>query len=491
MIRPPSRLWSGARIRRALQLCRWRYLRWALAVPALPFALWACTSHPLEAPIPLPEQQNDQYYEVNPIRDVDILFMIDNSPSMAEEQDNLARNFPAFIDELRKIPGGLPSVHIGVVSSDLGAGSTPLQGGCGRVAGDRGILQAKANCGLSATDRFVSSVPNGTANPTANFQGDLSQVFSCMAKLGTSGCGYEHQLQSTRVALYETITPENKGFLRENAYLALIFITDEDDCSADIKSDLFTDDMAFPGTAASFRCAQVSHLCNGMTPPVAPFTAPLASCEPNETASNRLLKVSDLVESIRGVKPRPDQQIIVSGIFGWPNNNTLTGAMYTYAKNKDGALDYDQICESNNGKATAALRMKKFVDAFGQNGTFFSICQDDFRPAMQQIGVKLAAKLGNPCISAPLIDIKPDPGVQADCQVIDQEPGDNGATVARPLPPCGKGATPCWKLAADPMCTESGYKIDVDRGGILAKPGTQQAIKCLTCAKPDDERCKR
>jgi hypothetical protein len=472
---------------RPVSLCRWRYLRWALAIPALPLALWACNSHPLEAPIPLPEQQNDQYYEVNPIRDVDILFMVDNSPSMQQEQENLGRNFPAFIDELRKIPGGLPSVHIGIISSDLGAGSTPLQGGCGRVAGDRGILQVKPGCGLNATDKFLISTPNGTPNPTVNFMGDLGTVFSCMAKLGTSGCGYEHQLQSSRVALYEQITPDNKGFIRENAYLALIYITDEDDCSAEIGSDLFTDDMKFAGTSSSFRCAQVGHLCKGMEPPINEFSAPLTDCDSNE--AGRLISVQAMVESIKKVKRNPDQQILVSGIFGWPNNTT--GAEYRYVKGRDG-IDYGSICQSANGDATAALRMKKFVDSFKENGSFFSICQDDFRPAMKQIGEKLAAKLGNPCITAPLVDIKPaEAGVQADCQVIDAEPGDNGAAPKlTPLPPCGSGAMPCWKLAADTSCGDSGFKIDVQRS-VLPKPGTQQAIKCLTCAKPDDARCAK
>jgi hypothetical protein len=477
MTGPSSPVWS---------LCRWRILRWALAIPALPLALWACNSHPLEAPVPLPEQQNDQYYEVNPVRDVDILFMIDNSPSMKEEQENLARNFPAFIDELKKIPGGLPSVHIGIISSDLGAGSMPLMGGCTRVAGDRGILQAKAGCGLNANDRFLVSVPNGTANPMVNFTGDLGTVFSCMAKLGVSGCGYEHQLQSSRVALYEMITAENKGFLRDQAYLALIYITDEDDCSAEITSDLFTDDMTFPGTSSSFRCAQVGHLCKGMSPPIGEFSAPLADCDSNE--KGRLISVQAMVDSIRKVKRNPDQQILVSGIFGWPNN--ATGAQYRYVKTPDG-IDYGAICQSANGSATGALRMKKFVDSFGENGAYFSICEDDFRPAMQKIGEKLAAKLGNPCISAPLVDIKPaEPGVQADCQVIDSEPVAGAEPTKTALPPCGSGAMPCWKLAADPKCVDSGFKIDVQRS-VLPKPGTEQAIKCLTCSKPDDARCAR
>src|SRR5205814_5112437 len=134
--------------------------------------------------------------------------------------------------------------------------------------------------------------------------------FSCMANLGTQGCGYEHQLQSTRVALYETVTRENAGFLRPNALLAIILVTDEDDCSAETTSDLFTDDISFPMTTASFRCSQVGHLCNGLSPPIAPFDVPLESCRDNP--GGRLIRVSDVVDSIRVLKRNPAEQILVA-----------------------------------------------------------------------------------------------------------------------------------------------------------------------------------
>ena len=51
-------------------------------------------------------------------RNVDLLVLIDDSPSMADKQANLAANFPRFIDVLSTIPGGFPNVHIGVATSD-------------------------------------------------------------------------------------------------------------------------------------------------------------------------------------------------------------------------------------------------------------------------------------------------------------------------------------------------------------------------------------
>jgi hypothetical protein len=322
-------------------------------------------------------------------RPLDLLFVVDNSPSMQEEQQNLRTNFAALMQTLQALPGGLPDLHVGVVTSDLGAGDQKLpNGGCPTLGGDRGILQTKPECGLDANARFLSSFDNGTRN---NFQGDLTKTFSCMANVGTRGCGYEHQLQAARVGLYESITIENAGFLRPDALLGIVIVTDEDDCSAPVRTDFFANDAPFHGTTGSFRCAQAGHLCNGIAPPIAPFDVPFELCQANEGGS--LIKVSEIVASIRALKPVPDQQIVVAGIFGWPASGT--GAHYRYVQNQreGGLIDYDAICNSGNGNATGALRLKRFIDSFGASGSFFSICEDDFSPALQTIAQRLAGRL--------------------------------------------------------------------------------------------------
>jgi hypothetical protein len=54
--------------------------------------------------------------------------MIDDSGSMMQEQENLQRNFPRFIKILQEVRGGLPNVHIGVISSNVGAGNVHIPG---------------------------------------------------------------------------------------------------------------------------------------------------------------------------------------------------------------------------------------------------------------------------------------------------------------------------------------------------------------------------
>src|SRR5262245_22890138 len=191
------------------------------------------------------------------------------------------------------------------------------------------------------------------------------------------------------------------------------------------------------------------------------------------------------------VKQRPDQQIIVAGIFGWPTTGAGT---YRYTKSGGGEVDYGSVCSSMNGTATAALRVKGFVDAFGQSGSFFSICQDDFRPAMQKIGEKVAARLSTPCIGAKLVDMDPNTKqIDADCQVVDRVPAMTPTGYQdTPLPNCAKSGNkvPCWDIAPDSMC-EAGSKVAVNRGGQMPKQGTQQSIQCATCAVGSkDPGCK-
>jgi hypothetical protein len=459
-----------------------------LRTPAPLFVLLAaCNAQPLAQPHPMPEQQTDKYVEINVSRKADILFVVDDSLSMEKEQENLGRNFPAFIEVLRGIKGGLPDLHIGVVTSDLGAGPGP-ESGC-RVGGLQGILQGwERACGLRPDQKFIA-VSEG--EQTRNYDGDLARVFGCMANVGIRGCGYEHQLAATTKALSVQRTPENAGFLREDAFLQIIVITDEDDCSAPPESDLFT--RAFPEEEPSFRCARVGHLCRGQMPPAADFQAPLGECRPVENGD--LIAVASFVEEVRALKASPDK-ILVSGIFGWPTG----GAAGEYRVGRapaelarTGKWDYLPACESDNGSAAAALRVKQFVEAFGANGFFESICVGDFRPALEKIAHKLAL-LVDPdlCVEAPLVDLDPAAaGIQPDCVVSERAPALGGYDETY-LPPCSTAGADraCWRLEPNDRCGAHA-QVFIDRKGQDLEPETRVAIKCRTCVRPDDERCRR
>ena len=97
-----------------------------------------------------------------------------------------------------------------------------------------------------------------------------------------------------------------------------------------------------------------------------------------------LLPVQGVVEDLNRLTT---QSVTVSVIAGWPMPNTK--AEFGYRYNHEAATSTPEVipvCETRNGTAAPALRLKQFVDAFGAKGKMVSICQDDFSSAMGQIG---------------------------------------------------------------------------------------------------------
>ena len=87
-----------------------------------------------------------------------------------------------------------------------------------RGLGTRVASASGRGCGLARG----RPLPGGRQpDGSKNFTGELVDVFGCLATLGTEGCGYEHQLQSMRVAL-SYLQPGAGDFLRPDAQLAIV-----------------------------------------------------------------------------------------------------------------------------------------------------------------------------------------------------------------------------------------------------------------------------
>src|SRR5689334_2419978 len=153
-----------------------------------------------------PQQGRVEYKEI-PVtlnRNVDILFVIDDSPSMLDKQTNVKNNFPKFIDVLNTIQGGLPDVHIGVVSSDMGTKAT--QDGPGTAIGQVGNGGCSGNgksgnlqtgtAGTAVMGNFISDIKQTDGSRLKNYTGTLNDVFGKLASLGAGGCGFEQHLQA-------------------------------------------------------------------------------------------------------------------------------------------------------------------------------------------------------------------------------------------------------------------------------------------------------
>jgi hypothetical protein len=262
---------------------------------------------------------------------VDILFMIDSSGT-APIQAELHNRFPQLVKALQNFAaaGHPASYHIGVVDEDLGAGPYVLNQGQCHPDGDRGTLRVAPAAGtpnvpaacqsfsLGGGVRFIDyDQINGTDNIMGLTPGDVATAFACIGAVGDAGCGFEHQLESVYRALHDPPV-ENTGFLRDDALLAVLFLTDEDDCSAPPDSDLFDpspEGVAKYGPLHSFRCTEFGIQCNGM--PVPPMSiSGLTGCSSQEMANGgKLFDVQRYIDFFArpgGVKADPSDVILAS-----------------------------------------------------------------------------------------------------------------------------------------------------------------------------------
>ncbi|MFL5307219.1 MAG: MYXO-CTERM sorting domain-containing protein [Polyangia bacterium] len=367
--------------------------------------------------------------------DLDILFMIDNSSSMTSLQMKMLTQDPSFMTVLAGFPNGLPNIHVAVVSSDMGApGDLVGSIGCTQ-SGDSGVFRSTprgscTNTTLASGATFISNVGG-----QANYTGTLPDVFSCIAQLGSNGCGFEHQLAAVVRALGAdgaAPPPENAGFLRPNAELAIVLLTNEDDCSAPANTTLFSlnggqQGITNPlGPIANYRCNQFGHLCkdpasstpNALISP--PLNAPTSSttmppslnlteCQSND--NGMLTSVAGLVAGIRALKLHPDDQIVVGAIsppkvpytVEWlppssPPPGTA-GEVWPQIEHSCGAANDNSVNPAATQHSTdgsfgdPGVRIAQWVQGFGANGVVASICDADYGVAFQAIADKIQAHL--------------------------------------------------------------------------------------------------
>jgi hypothetical protein len=208
-------------------------------------------------------------------------------PCMAGNADDVPQ-YPTVTD-----------LHVGVVSSDLGTPGTNLIPGCDAPeTGDDGLLNPIRNgaalrehlpwmprrmtaemapagfrpmaCNNDPTQfpnfiKFCSNAADAScdvagANASTRNPTTFADWFKCNAGLFVNGCGLESQLEAVWRALVQHNarampgnTSPNAGFLRENAVLAIIVLSDEEDGSV----RLCTNDRGFSAqTGAMCRDAR-------------------------------------------------------------------------------------------------------------------------------------------------------------------------------------------------------------------------------------------
>ncbi len=489
-------------------------------------------------------------------RAADILFVIDNSGSMGVEQGVLAANFPQFISVLEGEQIGA-SYRIGIsTTDDTGLRATSCRQRLGEFIWEGALGpndeplyldEREAGC-LSAcefddiplsptvdADGQVVAGPwiersGGSTNLPAGMS--MADALRCLGPQGINGFGYEAPLEAMRRVIEEN----TDGFVRDEALLAIIIVTDEVDCSmpsqnvdtmfSSLGQPFWADLEPNPTSSACWKagveciggpgtydaCVPVDKGWNGM-----PTEDPSASVlYPLDGYIEALQAVSDRKEALGG-----NGTVAVAVISGVPEDYPQGGALI-YRDSADPFFNSEYGIGPGCGFGTESLgdlpgippvRLRKFAEAFaGERRNMFSICSSDYAVALQQIADEIAQLGSRSCIPGCAYDANPNVGgLQPQCTVFEQRGDDDGGDL--PVSACvvtndgwafPAGLDICYRALSDadgstawphddltPQCFNRGSNLEFvieRRAGVPVPPGVGVQVECVLIGQPD-QRC--
>ncbi|HLT38049.1 MAG TPA: hypothetical protein VK034_17305, partial [Enhygromyxa sp.] len=309
-----------------------------------------------------------------PRSSVDILFVIDNSSSMGHAQAKLAAGFDVFVDALESSPIEI-DYRIGVTTTDNGnpwcPGGTPEGGNLvlescknrlsdfvlGDAVDDRDLA---CNDVCKLDDEQLEILPTRThVDPNLvprpwleriDGQRNLSDgtsmadAFACFGPQGINGCEFGSPLESMVLALARAgaSSESSYGFIRADAALLIVFVTDEVDCSYDKDwADIFaadgdklfwSDPSAMSPSAAvcwnaGVECVGDPSGYDSCDPVDKTLDGELGAAE-GDAVLHPLGRYLDRVQGIEDLKRQlnPDQEVIVALIGGVTDDGSIVYA---------------------------------------------------------------------------------------------------------------------------------------------------------------------
>ena len=390
----------------------------ALLLTAVALFGYGCFERQLRPVNPCTTSEASRRISIENVDTVDLLFMVDNSNSMAQEQALLRAEIPRMITVLSSgdrdgdsMPDftAVRSMHVGVITSDLGAGNVPageVVPSCDPGLGDDGIMRnvSRGMGGCMATyPQRVFTFTRGTDDP-ATFAAEIG----CVADLGTGGCGFEQQLEATLKAL-SPASPQpfvasfyvpqsffgatlghgdgmNNGFLRPDSALAIVLLTDEEDCSVPNYNIFYPGDLTYAGNPLNLRCSRFG-------------------------GTSALYSVDRYITGFLQLRENPNL-LIYAPIVGIPEDLATSGATYEAMLADSRLMEVEDTamtpaqrllpsCDTANGTAFPPRRIIEVARGLRDRSastTVQSICAATFTPAINVIIEKIADALSGACL---------------------------------------------------------------------------------------------
>ena len=508
-----------------------------------------CNSHPIKS---VEIGGNSEFEDALPLdvdKKVDVLLVVDNSGSMGEEQANLAANFAPFINTLEAAGA---DYRIALTTTDIGG---PL---CGATEGgelrlsscldrpnsflfqddDQYEAACASHCELGDAELEIlpTAVEVGgelVARPWIESYNGIDnlpdgveplEAFQCFAPQGISGCGWESPLEAMSRALsnMQDPTKPEHGFLRDDALLAILVVTDEVDCSwnpdledALFESDTFKDENSNLTTSAV--CWNAGVTCTGESPYDDCVPADLdANGQPTSDLGSSVLRpVSQYVGMLEGIAAQKleGREVIVSVIAGVPSGYQTGEVDQVFADSEDlffqGMFGIGPGCENEiDGvlqRALPPVRLEMFAREFMSPAlpegarNVYSVCDADYTPAIADIVASIEQELPPACFPGCVLDIDTSTDeLDFSCQVVETLGGET-----EELPECVVGADglelpatadACWigKVGEDlaEQCVAEHRNLEFEllrREGVSVPGGTEVSAVCELSSFPQTD----
>ncbi len=348
--------------------------------------------------------------------ELDLLLVVDNSNSMTEEQALLREQLPRIAqilgsgdrdgDGIQDFPA-LESIHIGVTTTDLGAGDQTGIPTCGRGWGDDGVLVDRARVEDGSCGGIYDRYARYDESDPASLASFVDQI-GCTTRVGIGGCGFEQQLEATLLALSPSAPTEwtaagwstptflgdraphgdgdNAGFLRPSSILAVLEVTDENDTSV-IDTGLFAiGDPRFSSVPLNLRGHEFSDPAMGVVQPVSRY-----------------------VDGLAGLRAEPSD-LVFAAVAGIPSGAISDAANVDYGALAANAAMTPVIdasgtnlvpsCTSDNGVAfppTRIVETARQLDERGSGTVLASICDPTFDALIDGLVERIARRAAGSC----------------------------------------------------------------------------------------------
>ncbi len=401
-----------------------------------------------DAPCAGPCRQLAADFPAAQTNELDIVFVVNDSSTMEEEQAVLAASFVGIDAVVDALPGGRPDLRVGVTTTDVGI--SPFEIELCRGTGDHGrfLVPTPVGCGtiLDSGYTFLIDRPGAGTGRDTNYTGTLAGALACLTGVGTNGCGFERPLDALHQAL-DNSNFDNQNFLRDGSILVAIVISDEDDCSA-FQSDVYNPAPALDnigsalGPFASYRCTEFGVTCDGNVLPRA--AGAYSTCQ-SRAASPYLIQPGPTADFLRVI--RDPAQTVVAVLAG-------PRAPFAVALNANNLPRLQPSCEVAGRSADPAVRLAELADVF-PHALFDSLCASSYAPFMASVVAEIAKIFGNACLAGNV-------GAPPDCKVYDVLDG-----IRAEIPACGATSDkPCYRIVADSVfcpATPTHLRVRVDR----------------------------